>query len=803
MATLSDFSYSWRALLRNPAVSAVAVISVAVAIGPNSAIFSIMDQTFLTGSLGRAPDSLLGVKLRRENTHADLSYAEYRELSRSGRAFSDVVASRRAAAGLRIGGARQPALVQFVTPNFFSVLNVRMAAGRPLFPGRDDDVPDAVPIVISHSLWQRQFAGANEAIGKPVYLNSRNATIVGVAERGFRGTAMMAQIDVWAPLKPGTQTAAQHGRRDLEVLALPRPNVTDRQAAQELESLARDLERADPETNRGWTLVCWRARADQARARGFLTFVVLFLGALVLLVACLNVSTLLLARAAGRRRELAVRTALGAGRWPIFRLLLAEGLLLSAVASAAGIGLSWVLLQLAPLALPKTIVPMAVTWTVSSRSLLYTALLGIGATLLFALAPLRQASDPDITRALRPGGPGARGRQRLSQFAVLIVVQIAVSQALLGGAAVLLRSYQQLGRLRLGFDPSKPMLLVTVAPVASEASGSGKIRYHEIADRISALPGVTRASFTSAMPLSAAGPGAPYRVYLGGNTGGQNEPWEVRGASVGLSYFRTIGTALQSGREFTVSDITGPKPVIANEELVRRAFPELGTPAEAVERTLETKEGALRIVGIAENGKYSELRESRQPYLYQPAPQSSWTEATLLIETRGSPEAMLPAVRQELRLAEPRLWIASTTTMARHVKLARYADEISGTIVSSMGLLSLSLAVVGLAGVTAYWVRRRTVEVGIRLALGSTRWQVTRLMTRHAMRPVIAGTALGLIAASLIGRAMSGLVFGVAGFDPISLLASAFVSLVVAVAATAIPVTRAARADPMVALRHE
>jgi hypothetical protein len=294
-----------------------------------------------------------------------------------------------------------------------------------------------------------------------------------------------------------------------------------------------------------------------------------------------------------------------------------------------------------------------------------------------------------------------------------------------------------------------------------------------------------------------------FHVYLGAKADGPKERLEVRTTSVGLAYFRTIGTALPFGREFTASDVTGPKTVVANEELVRRAFPELGSPAEAAERTLQTEEGALRIVGIAENGKYSDLREPRQPHVYELLPESSWTAATLLIEAFGSREAMVPAVRQELRVAEPRLWIVSTTTLARHVKMARYADEISGVVVTSMGLLSLLLTVVGLAGVTAYWVRRRTVEIGIRLALGSTRWHVVGVMTRQAMRPVMAGMALGLIGAALIGRAMSGLVFGVAGVDPVSLLGSGFVSLVVTVGATAIPVTRAARVDPMVALRQE
>jgi predicted permease len=801
MPTLGDFRYSWRALLRNPIIATIAVISVAAAIGPNAAMFSIMDQTFLAGSLGHAPDSLLGVRLRHENAYSDLSYADLLELRQSGRAFSEVVASRRAGAGLRIGEAREPVVVQFVTPNFFSALNVRTAAGRPLFPGRDDAAQEAVPLVISYSLWRRHFVGSSEAIGRTVYLNDRSATIVGVAERGFRGTAMMAQVDVWAPLEPRAQ-AAQRGDRDLQVLALLRPSVTEQQAARDLEALSRAMALISPATNRGWTLVCWRAGADEARAKWFLTFVVLFLCSLVFLVACLNVSTLLLARAAGRRRELAVRLALGAGRWPIFRLLFAEGLLLSAMAWAAGIGLSWALLKLAPLALPKTIIPMTLTWDVSFRSVLYAGLLGIGATLLFALAPLRQASDPDISHALRAGSPGVRGKRRLSQFAVLIIVQIAVSQALLGGAAVLLRSYEQLGRLRLGFDPNKPVLLLTVAPLASEAGGRGKIRYNDIVDRLSAVPGVTRVSVTGTLPLSGTGEGA-YHVYLDAKTGGQRERLEVGATAVGLAYFRTVGTALSFGREFTASDRTGPKTAVANEELVRRAFPELGTPAEALERTLQTEEGAFRLVGIAENGKYSNLRESRQPHLYELLPESSWAAATLLIETRGSPEAMLPAVRQELRVAEPRLWIASTTTLARHATMARYADEISGIVVSSMGLLSLLLAVVGLAGVTAYWVRQRTFEIGIRLAVGSTRWKVIDAMTRQAMRPVIVGMALGLIGASLIGQAMSGLVFGVAGVDPISLLGSGFVSLLVTVGATAIPVTRAARVDPMVALRQE
>jgi predicted permease len=798
--SINDLKYAWRNLLRNRTVTFVVVISLAAAIGPNAALYGLLDQFFLSGGLRHAPESLVQIMMSRNATNRNLSYREYQALRRDSTLFSEIGAVSREGGVLYSEGVRENLAAEMVSTNYFSLLGVKAALGRQ-FQTVDNSIQDSVPIIISHALWQRRFSGSADIIGKSLVFRGHHATVVGIAERGFRGYGMVATIDIWVPMERWRNPLLPTDMPGLDVFSLLRTGVTLPQAKLEMRSISKDLSRIYPETNRGYQMNCYFARADSMRSRYVISSSILFLSAMVLAVACINVCTLLLARATGRQRETAIRIAVGAGRRHIFRLLLAEGLLLSVMAAALSIIFTRLLLMAAPSLIPTAATGLSWKLDLNLNVLIYTSLLAIFTTILFALAPAKQTYQFSVVHSLKTGAEGYRGKGRLSSFALLVIVQIALSQALLSGAALLLRSYHQVQQVRLGFDSNRPLLLVNLGPQRF-GKESRVVNYGELVEKVAAIPGVKRATYADDLPLSDHD-GFKYKIAKDPASGGQDLYEDVSAVGVGPNYFEIMGTTLLYGDGFERQG--AQKEVVINRYLAERAFPKLANPAEVIGRFLRTKDqGDLRIIGIAEDGKYGTIRESKQPYLYVRAPESSGASTMLLVETaERRPENLAVKLRQFLSSAESGLVVYTIVPLKEHMRLARFGDELIAWLIGGLGLLSLFLSMVGLGGLAQYWVRRHNREIGIRLAMGATSWGVIRHMEIRALRPVLVGVLLGTAIAIIFERVISNVIFGVAAFDFTSFAASALFTFSVAIVATLIPTSQSGWINPNSILRQE
>jgi putative ABC transport system permease protein len=728
----------------------------------------------------------------------DLSYDEYRDLQVETSAFSPVVAEYRMSGVLVLSGGRELLATSLVTTDYLDVLGVRPRAGR-LFEPRDDQPLDAVPVVISADLQRRRFADVPDVLGTTVLLNDRAAIIVGVLEEGFRGQNIFSPIDVWLPLNAWLAVDADTRRtlqprdaRALAVFGVLRPGVSEPQARADLDRIAMRFADAHPEATAGRVFVSWRAREDDRRKRVGVTLVVLCLGGFVLLVACTNVSTILLARAEGRRRETAVRLALGASGWQLFRLLVAEALLLSVCAGALGLLLAHWLLGLGAALKPATPLPIVFDFGVDPRVVLYTLLLVVATTVVCALAPLWQSTPSNLAGVLRGDAAGS-GRTPRARFAALVVAQIAVTQVLLCGAALLLRSHQNTISIRPGYGTDNNVLMVTLAaPAGAEGEASRGSRYFELAERIAALPGVRDASFIDNPLLSGFGH-VILRIPRDDQPPGSSM-MRVSASKVGFGYFELLGTRIIHGRDFERQDQDPAAVAVVNEQLVRRLFPQLSRTSDALGLTLRTETRTYQIVGVVEDGKYGSLREAPQPHAFLLAPETSREGMTLLVATHAPPAQLAAAVRDVVHAAEPQLWIAGTTSLAAHTRVARILDELGARVTAALGSLALVLAAIGLYGLGGFWVQQRMRECGIRMAMGATPRDIVMLLQRQAMRPVIVGIGLGLAGTLLLGPLLSSLLYGVMPYDPVVLGSSLLFTLLVSLAATWIPARRCRRA---------
>ncbi len=802
-----NFVFAWRTLWKTPLATGIAVLSLAIAMAPNTTLFSIVDQLLLTGSLSSAPDSLVGIRVMCNGQSDLLSFAEYRALLERDQFFSAVVASQRLGAVLRLDGARDILPAEAVSANYFRALNVKAVAGRPLNPVQDGVAAEAVPIVISYNLWQRRFSGSREAIGRSLVLNNRQVVIVGVADRGFRGVAMFGFTDLWVPLEAWRTTAPAPAAltrspvREFTVFGMLRPGINAEEVSRQIESLPTALGEI-PLAAGPQKMVCWPARADEARARLFVTTVVLSMGLLVLLVASANVCTLLMMRAAGRRREIAIRTAIGASTSRITLMLFAEGLLLSLMAAATGLTLSWLLLRLAPGLLPQALVSMDWKFQLDLSSLLYTLAIAVTAALFFTVGPARHSTKVSLVDLLNTKVVGFRGRGRLSSLTLLICAQVFVSQALLCGAAILLRGYRTLEFIRPGFDQDKPILLAHVMPDSASTGDGSPIRFEALRDRLGAIPGVRQVSYARVLPLSLYGGGDTQHVLLPDGAGGTATE-AVEMAPVGPAYFQVLGVRLLCGREFSAIDLKDRNTAIVNLTLARRAFPKAPSPAEIVGLALRTQKGTFRIVGVAEDGKYSDLHDGPRPYMYTPISESRGDMILMIEAATSRPELLSDSVRRVVSDSERRVWITSFLTLREYMRLARHSERLLASILTTAGLVSVLLAAIGLAGLSGYWIANRTHETAVRLALGATRGNVVWHTERHVLRPVLVGMVLGSVGGGVLCLGLSRVVPGIPAFDGVSICGSALWILGASIVATITQAIKGAAVNVASAVRRE
>jgi predicted permease len=616
------------------------------------------------------------------------------------------------------------------------------------------------------------------------------------------------RTDVFVPLAmqplvtPGGDRLTLRGSRWMQALARLRPGVTDAQAQAAFDTFSKRIAASYPDTNEGYRLVLFRFWKSPMGASGFLLPVMLVLGAmalLVLLLACANVANLLLVRALGRRREIAIRLSLGAGRGLIVRQLLIEGLLLAVLAGVAGVLLAAWGRHLLLAFIPTTDAPVAPSFPVDAQLLGFAALLSLATGVLFSLAPALQSTSPDVASTLRDEAGAVSGGRKGFVRSTLVVAQITLSCLLLITAGLFVRSLGRASDIDPGFAARNVLLATVDLFPGGYDDARGQVFYRELLRRVAALPGVESASAASAVPLDFGGSSSTF-LQIDGYTPGPQEEVVVELYTVAPDYFRTLSIPLISGREFTERDDAGALPVLMiNETMARRYWP----GRDPLGGTVRIGQKAYTVVGVAKDGKYQQLGEAPASHFYLPLLQNYRSEMTLHLRTQGDPARLTEALRRELRALDPDLPLTAVKTMREHLRISVFSQRLAASFLGSFGALALVLATVGLYSLIRYAVSQRTREMGVRMALGARPRDIERLVVGEGLVLALIGLGLGLALAFGITRFLASLLLGVSATDPAIFLAITAALAGISALSSYLPARAAAGVDPSVALRAE
>jgi predicted permease len=805
---LRDLRYGTRRLAAKPASTAVVVLSLAIAIGPNCLLFTVLDGIFF-----RPVEGLHIERMQRlffqisEDAYEAIGYPDYTFIQQNASAFSDVIAYYPEVAWLTIGGTRERLPFDAVSDNYFAALGVRAMLGRTLSGPQEAGTPENA-VVVSHRLWARRFGSDPNVIGKSLTLNGRPFTIVGVAMPQFVGLELQVPVDAWVSLQAmrllyagGFVALHRSGREGLflYVDVRLRKGVTLEQALTQANAIVTEFRARDPGSHQARRAVMSSLVGD-ARSMMTVSAVVLGLANVVLLVACANIAALLAADAESRRRDFALRAALGAAPRHLIRQSLAESLLLALLGTAAGVVLTRGLVTLIPTLVPRTGVPLNYDIFVGGGTLGYSAFVCLLTVAAFGLWPAMKASRPALVPALTGAADFESGAaRRIFSRKWLVMGEIAAVQFLLTGAALLFQSYRLSQNIHMGVDPSRNLLVLWVSVEPGVGGGAPTVHYRHLLDQLRGLPSVKAATSSAFLPLSGIGDGASTRVMLPGS-GSREEGLSVFCARVGPEYFRILGTRVLRGSEFEWA--TGqPRSGIAlvNETLARR----LWGGQDPIGKVLRSDSGDREIVGVVEDGKYSSIYEEPRPAIFFPVGLDSDSAGLLIIETVGGPTPLIPAIRREIASAAPNLQVVSMTTMKQFMQFAMFLPRTVLNLVGSLALLAISLAGVGLYAVAVGSIRRRSYEIAVRLAVGAQQQDILRLVLREAMTSLAVGIAVGSALSLAASKLMSFVLYRVSPMDPVTLLLSALGVTLISGFATMIPAQRALRVDLVRLLRHE
>jgi putative ABC transport system permease protein len=798
-----DLRYGLRMLLKNPAFTAVAVIALALGIGANTAIFSVVNGVLLSPLPYPQPEQLAMVWLdnRRQGIRDDItSYPNFLDWRDKNHSFQGMSGMRNLAVNLTGTGEPEELRGAAVAANFFSLMGVNPAQGRGFTTEEEQPGKDKV-VILSHGLWRRRFGGDPGILNKTVSLNGEQNTVIGVMPPGFQ---FPSKAELWAPLAPNERLRAARGAFWLPVVGRLKPGVSRAQAQADMDLIAKQLEQQYPNINAGYGINVMPLHEQMVGNLRRTLLVLLGAVGFVLLIACANVANLLLARAAARQREIAVRAALGAGRWRIVRQLLTESVLLSIVGGALGVLLAWwgleTLLKLSPANLPRLD-----NIHLDARVLGFTFGLSLLTGLLFGLAPALQTSQLELGETLKEGGRSGSGSRRTQRLrSAFIVAEIALTLALLIGAGLLIRSFWRLQEVSPGFRSERLLTLQLSLPRTKYPEGAQVVTFfQQLQERLAALPGVESASATTTILLPKLANSSSFTIE-NHSQDPQAQRLELPFDAVQPNFFQTMDIQLLRGRTFAPQDARGqPDVAIVNETFAKRYFPN----EDPVGKRFTFGDGNnpqwISIVGVVRDTKRQGLDAPVRIESWLPHAQAPSRSMQVVLRSKGDPLALAGAVREAVWSLDRDLPIPKLQTMEQVLSESVAQRRLSMLLLSIFAAVALLLAAVGIYGVMSYVIAQRTNEIGIRVALGAQAGDVLKLILGQGMKLALLGVGLGLVTTLLLTRLLASLLFGVSATDPATFAGVALLLLLVALLACWLPAWRATKVDPIVALRYE
>jgi macrolide transport system ATP-binding/permease protein len=805
----NDIRYSLRQLARSPGFTLVAVLTLAVGLGASTMAFSwIKGLVFEPLRAVPAQDRLLVISgVAQDGGQRSFSVPTLQDLQKGGLPLS-LVGYDMQQVSLMAGDQPEQVWSSIVSGDFFDVLGVHAAVGRTFLPEEDKEPGGHPVVVLGWPFWQKRFQGDPKVVGRQISINNHSFTVIGVAPPEFAGAMPAMRAELWMPLAmeeqvvPGGNRLDQRGNFWLDVVARLHPGATREQAQAALDTVAARLARTYPDSNEGLRFEASPYWSAPAGPSPFLKPVLLLLGAmalLVLLLACANVANLMFVRALGRRKEISVRSALGAARGRLIRQLFTEGLVLALAAGVVGFVLARSGVGLLLAMVPPTNAPVAPTFPLDAKILLFAIALTLVTGVLFSLAPAVQGTQTHLASALRDAGGAVAGGRKGRIRNILVVAQITLSCLLLIIAGLFFRSLDRAAAVDPGFKARNALL----ASIDLFPNGYDRPRgitfYRELLHRAAAIPGVEAVTLGDVIPLEIRG-NRELILTVKGYQPAPKEEVVVPFYSVGPDYFRTLQIPLVAGRDFTFQDDENAPPVmVINESMARRYWP----GRQALGGQVQIIDKMFTVVGIAKDGKYKSLGESPQPYFFLPMTLAFRAATVVHMRTAGDPSALLPALRHEIAAIDPQVAIGRVTTLREHLRIASFSQRLAASFLGAFGLLALAFATLGQYSVIRFAVSQRKRELGVRVALGATPRDLARLVIGQGMVLALLGIAFGLAGALTLTRLLTSQLLGVSTTDPSVFLSVPVLLVVISALACWLPARSAAAVDPIQALRTE
>jgi putative ABC transport system permease protein len=807
---LKDIRYAVRSLLKQPAFTGIALITLALGIGANTTIFSVINALILSPPHLSDPSRVVAIwnTPRDKRSEGYSSYLDFQDLRSRSQSFDDIAGYKPNDFNLLEHGEAERVQGMRVTANFFPLIRVATIRGRNF--QADEEKRDSQPVtIISFEFWQNRFSGNEAALNQQISLNGKAHTIIGILPPNFEFPLSVKKAEVWTTVAAESGNLTERGAHILLVVGRLKPGVNIEKAQTEVATIAGSLEQEYPRSNRGTTAYLVRAD-EQIVGKDVRSALWLLLGAVgfILLIACTNMANLLLVRASARHKEIAIRAALGAGRWRISRQLITESILLSLLSGCAGLLMTvWGLGAIRYFGAGQ--LPRLNEVHINGRVLLFTFAVSIVTGLLFSLVPTLKASRPDINEVLKSGSKGTTTSRALRLWRdSLVVSEVALSLILLVGAGLMIRSFAQLVNVPPGFDANN----VLTGRISLNRSCFNKsepcVQYvNQTLARLKALPGVQSVAFVAPMPFSGGNVGSDFLIEGRPAPEAGNEP-TANNRSVTPEYFSAMKIALVKGRYFGEQDIRGGVgAAIINQTLAQRYFPNEDPLGKRISHIGANQNDGdpeqWEIVGIVGDVHHSSLAKAATPEIYLPYQQNSWGWGNFLVRTTGQPSSLAGSFREQIRSGDKTVTITNVGALSDAISETVAQPRFYTFLFGLFGALGLLLTVTGVYGLISYTVAQRTQEIGIRMALGATPHKVVRMVLWEGITLAIVGTALGVAASFALSRAITSLLFEVKPTDFLSFVAASAVLLGAAVLASYVPARRATKVDPLVALRYE